>query len=68
MRKALLAKRILAVELHGQPCFPNFFLDKRYDHRLEPYDQFDQKMRAPSRKTSPHLIDVAVRNHRETTK
>lgn len=31
--KLLLAKRIFAVELHGQVCLPDFYLDKRYDRR-----------------------------------
>lgn len=36
LEAALLAKRIFAVELQGQTCLPNFYLDERYDrHRLE---------------------------------
>ena len=31
--KALLAKRLFAVELHGREYIPGFFLDRRYDRR-----------------------------------
>lgn len=34
--RALVAKRLFAVELHGQEYIPDFFLDKRYDrHQLQ---------------------------------
>jgi len=33
LNQALLARRIFAVEMHGQVCFPDFYLDKRYDRR-----------------------------------
>lgn len=33
LERALFAKRVFAVEKGGQPCFPDFYLDKRYGRR-----------------------------------
>lgn len=31
LERAILAKRLFAVDLHGREYIPNFFLDRRYD-------------------------------------